>query len=78
MDDITREKAQVKVDKMQVIIGYTKEILDPKLLNQYYEGNKKFISWNKIQLFFIIFLIIRVGVAFSQFYDKQLKTEEIY
>ncbi|XP_023343135.1 neprilysin-2 isoform X2 [Eurytemora carolleeae] len=38
MDDITREKAHDKVDKMQAVIGYAKEILDPELLNQYYEG----------------------------------------
>ena len=28
--------------------------------------------------FSFFFLNIRVGVAFSQFFDKQLKTEEIY
>lgn len=52
MDDITREKAHDKVDKMQAVIGYAKEILDPELLNQYYEGNQEFISWDKIQVFF--------------------------
>ena len=55
MDDITRKEAHAKVDKMQVIIGYAKEILDPKLLNQFYEGNEEFISWNKIHFFIFFF-----------------------
>ena len=38
MDDITRKKAQVKVDKMTPHIGYAKEILDNNLINEFYEG----------------------------------------
>ena len=38
MDDITRKKAHVKVDKMTPHIGYAKEILDNALINELYEG----------------------------------------
>ena len=38
MDDITRKKAQVKVDKMTPHIGYAKEILDNNLINEFYKG----------------------------------------
>ncbi|XP_023346897.1 neprilysin-2 isoform X3 [Eurytemora carolleeae] len=38
MDDITRKKAHSKVDKMMPFIGYAKEILDDKLINEHYKG----------------------------------------
>ena len=38
MDDITRKKAHIKVDKMMPFIGYAKEILDDKLINEFYIG----------------------------------------
>ena len=38
MDDITRKKAHTKVDKMMPFIGYAKEILDDKLINDHYRG----------------------------------------
>ena len=38
IDDITRKKAHVKVDKMTPHIGYAKEILDNNLINEFYEG----------------------------------------
>jgi len=38
MDDITKKKAHVKVDKMTPHIGYAKEILDDNLVNEFYQG----------------------------------------
>ena len=38
MDDITKKKAHVKVDKMTPYIGYAKEILDNNLINEFYQG----------------------------------------
>ncbi|XP_023343178.1 neprilysin-2 isoform X2 [Eurytemora carolleeae] len=38
MDDITKKKAHVKVDKMTPHIGYAKEILDNNLVNEFYQG----------------------------------------
>ncbi|XP_023334270.1 neprilysin-2 [Eurytemora carolleeae] len=38
IDDITRKKAHVKVDKMTPHVGYAKEILDNNLINEFYEG----------------------------------------
>ena len=38
IDDITRKKAHVKVDKMTPYVGYAKEILDNNLINEFYEG----------------------------------------
>ena len=38
MDNTTRTKAHIKVDKIKAFIGYAKEILDTNLINKFYEG----------------------------------------
>ena len=38
MDDITREKAHAKVDKITPYIGYPLEILNNTLMDDFYQG----------------------------------------
>jgi len=37
MDDLTREQAHIKLDKMKSFIAYAEEILDDSKINQYYQ-----------------------------------------
>ena len=42
MDNMTREKALNKFDKMESVVAYPSELLDNSKINQYYEGSKTF------------------------------------
>ena len=51
MDDITRKKAHTKVDKMMPFIGYAKEILDDKLINDHYRGESTILFFYLLNVF---------------------------
>jgi membrane metallo-endopeptidase-like protein 1 len=66
MDDSTRERAHIKVDKMTPVIGYAKEILNNKLINEFY-SDLELTSSSYINNF------MKLKVFINEYYVRQFR-----
>ena len=75
MDDITRKKAHSKVDKMMPFIGYAKEILDDKLINEHYKGKSTILSLPLNVMQYMGIFVIKLKMHFLKHLLNLIKVE---